>query len=242
MALAAANADGTVALDMDIDVARGYGDVALSVMYEGHSAGVRTPDHDIGASDIDVNVALVTPVSAPDAIEIPPSILVVVHAVDAEAAGDIDVDVLDIEGEIATLSPRIEKGYAVSRSGFRGLDRDGAVPNGDVGLAAAEMVAQEPVNRHCAAGIYVDIPDIDVDVSGAAMYGEHASGPGGIDLDVGVPHGDIQVSLAALGSNDAGPPSVQVDDNVADDDIVVAAELLTCFIAVATIAVDGVRA
>ena len=89
--------------------------------------------------------------------------------------------------------------------GFRGLDRDGAIPNGDVGLAAAEMEAQDPVNRHCAASIYVDIPDIDVDVSSAAMYGEHASGPGGIDLDVGVPQGDIQVSLAALGAQRCRP-------------------------------------
>ena len=242
VALAAANAHGTVALDPDVDIARGDGDVALSVMYEGHPAGIRALDNDIGASNIDVNVAFLTPVSAPDSIEIPPSILVVVHTVDAEAAGDIDLDVPNIEGEVAALSPRIEKGYAVCGPGFLGLDGDGAVPHGDLGLAAAEMVAQDSIVVDRAANVYVDIPDIDVDVTGAAMAGEHASGPGGIDLDVGVPHGDIQVSLAALDSNDAGPPSAQIDIDVADDEAVVPAELPVRVISVAAIAVDGVRA
>ena len=74
------------------------------------------------------------------------------------------------------------------------------------------------------------------------MATENASGPRSIDLDVGVLHGDIQVSLNALVSNDASPPSVHIDDNVADDDIVVADEIVAYVIFVATIAVDGERA
>ena len=242
VALAAANAHGTVALDLDVYVARGYGDVALSVMDEGHSAGIRAFRHDIGAADIDMNVAFFTPVPAPDAIEISPSVLVVVHAVDAVDAGDVDVDVPDIEGEVTAFSSRIEKGNTVCGAGVRGLDIDGAVPHDDAGLAATQMIAEDSVDQTFAADLYIDIPDIDRDVSGAAMATEYAGGPTGIDCDVGVPHSDTQVSLAALESNDAGPPSVHIDDNVADDEIVVAAELLACVISVAPIAVDGVRA
>ena len=62
------------------------------------------------------------------------------------------------------------------------------------------MIAKDSVNRACAADIYVDVSEIDVDVSGAAMASENAGGPTGIDLDVGVLHGDVQVSIHVLGS------------------------------------------
>ena len=110
MALATANAHGTVAFDLDVNVAGGDVDVALSVMYEGHPTGVRAFRRDIGASYIDMNVACFSPVPTPNAIKIPSSLLVDVLAVDAVNAGDINVDVPDIKGEITTLPPRIEKG------------------------------------------------------------------------------------------------------------------------------------
>ena len=242
MALAAANAHGTVALDPDVYVARGDVDVALSVMYEGHSAGIRAFRHNVGAPYVDMNVAFLAPVSAPDAIEIPPSLLVAVLAVDAVDAGDVDVDVLDIEGKVAPFSPGIEKGNTVRACGFLGPDIDGAVPHGDSGVAAAKVITEDSVDRACSANLNIDILDIDVDVSGVTMDTGNASGPTGVDPDVGVLHGDIQVSLDALDSDDAAPPPVQIDIDIADDEIVVAAELVVRVVFVATIAVDGERA
>ena len=113
MALATANAHGTVAFNVDVNVAHGDVDVAFPVMYEGHSAGIRASCHNFSASYVDVNVAFFTPVPTPNAIKVPPSLLIAVHAVDAVDAGDIDVDVSDIEGEFTTFPPRIEKGNTV---------------------------------------------------------------------------------------------------------------------------------
>ena len=51
-------------------------------------------------------------------------------------------------------------------------DVDGAVPHGDVCIASAKMIAKDSVNRTGAADVYVDILDVDVDVSGAIMASE----------------------------------------------------------------------
>ena len=104
------------------------------------------------------------------------------------------------------------------------------------------MIAVDSVNRTWPADLNFHIPDIDIDVPGATMGSEDAGGPLGVDRDVGVPHGDVQVAVDALGPDDAGPSPVYVDDHVADDDILVAAELAVRVVLAATIAVNGERA
>ena len=63
-ALASANAHGTVAFDLDVNVTHSYVDVAFTIMYEGHSAGIRAFHHDTSVSHVDVNVAFFCPVSS----------------------------------------------------------------------------------------------------------------------------------------------------------------------------------
>ena len=86
------------------------------------------------------------------------------------------------------------------------------------------MIAADSVDRTPPAEIYFHIPDIDFDVPGATMGAEDAGGPAGVDLDVGVLHGNGRVAVDALESNDSGPSSFHIDQNVADDDFLVAAE------------------
>ena len=101
------------------------------------------------------------------------------------------------------------------------------------------MVAEDSVDRPCPADVQFHVADIDGDVSGAAMAGEDAGGPAGVDRDVGVPHGDVQIAGDALGPDDAAPAAVDVDDDVADDDVLVAAVRVVRVVVVAAVAVDG---
>ena len=110
------------------------------------------------------------------------------------------------------------------------------------------MIAIDSINHTCAANIYFDILDIQVDVSVAAMATENASGPTAIDVDFGVLHVHVQVALAALKPNDAAAPrpilisgNVAINGNIADDEIVIAAELLVCIMTVTTVAMDSMR-
>ena len=85
--LAGANANRTVAADLDVGVVHGDVDAAVAVMHEGHGAGIRAVCHDGSAAHVNVNVAGAL-LNAPDAVEI-------------SFAVDLDVDVLGIDGQVA---------------------------------------------------------------------------------------------------------------------------------------------
>ena len=84
------------------------------------------------------------------------------------------------------------------------------------------------------------------------MGAANASNPTTLAFDCGVLNVHLQVALATLRSNDAAVPGplvpplltrggFHVNGNVADDEIVVTAELLVCVVTVTTVAVDGMR-
>ena len=104
------------------------------------------------------------------------------------------------------------------------------------------MITQDSVDPFWAANLDGDVPDLDVDVSGAGMDAPDASCLGRVDADGGVLHGNIQVPLNILACNDAGRrPFVEIDVNVADNDMMVAAEVVVGVKFVAPIAVDAER-
>ena len=111
------------------------------------------------------------------------------------------------------------------------------------------MKAIESISRtFCAANIYFDVSHIDVHTSGTVMGTGNTSAPTTIDFNSGVLHVHVQVALATLNANDAAAPrplfvrgNFAVDGNVANNEIVVAAELLLCIVTVTTIAMDSMR-
>ena len=95
VALASANAYGTVAFHLDVHVSGGYVDIAGTVMHEGYPAGVSEVSgvHAAARHDINISAAYInlngacTPMDTKNAVEM-------------SSAADIDVDIPGINGEV----------------------------------------------------------------------------------------------------------------------------------------------
>ena len=82
-----------------------------------------------------------------------------------------------------------------------------------MGVAGAKMKPIDAVDPSRAANLYFRISHRDVDVAGAAMDRPDAGGAGGVDIDGGVLHGNVQVSRDVLDPDDASRRRViQIND------------------------------